>query len=56
MILDAYFVAFPNVKAYMESHRRTRSADAWLHGDAVRSPPADTRSCQNSNFRIRQAG
>ena len=43
VILDAYFVAFPNVKAYME---RTvdRGAHARLHRDAVRSPPADPRA------------
>ena len=42
-ILDAYFEAFPNVKAYME---RTvdRGPRAGLHRDAVRPPPPDPRA------------
>ena len=45
VILDAYFEAFPNVKAYMD---RTvdRGAQAGLHRDAVRAPPADPRAAQ----------
>ena len=45
VILDAYFVAFPNVKAYMD---RTvdRGARARLHRDAVRSPPPDPRAVE----------
>ena len=44
-ILDAYFEAFPNVKAYMD---RTvdRGPQAGLHRDAVRAPPADPRAAQ----------
>ena len=45
VILDAYFEAFPNVKAYMD---RTviEARKRGLHRDAVRSPPADPRAAQ----------
>ncbi len=43
VILDAYFVAFPNVKAVHGPHRH-RGPRARLHRDAVRSPPADPRA------------
>ena len=39
-ILDAYFVAFPSVKAYME-RTVARGARARLHRDAVRPAPSD---------------
>ena len=54
MILDAYFVAFPAVRAYMDAHRG-RGPRARLHRDAVRPAPPDPRA-RSSNFRIRQAG
>ena len=47
VILDAYFVAFPNVKAYMDAHRR-RGPQARLHRDAVRPPPPDPRAAQRA--------
>ncbi|MFZ9629025.1 MAG: DNA polymerase I [Ilumatobacteraceae bacterium] len=53
-ILDAYFVAFPNVKAYMEhtvAEARMRGYTETLFG---RRRPIPELS--NSNFRIRQAG
>lgn len=53
-ILDAYFVAFPNVKAYMErtvAEARARGYTETLFG---RRRPIPELS--NSNFRIRQAG
>jgi DNA polymerase-1 len=53
-ILDAYFVAFPNVKAYMERtviEARMRGYTETLFG---RRRPIPELS--NSNFRIRQAG
>ena len=53
-ILDAYFVAFPNVKAYMEGtvvEARMRGYTETLFG---RRRPIPELS--NSNFRIRQAG
>jgi DNA polymerase-1 len=53
-ILDAYFVAFPNVKAYMEgtvNEARMRGYTETLFG---RRRPIPELS--NSNFRIRQAG
>ncbi len=54
VILDAYFVAFPNVKAYMErtvQEARMRGYTETLFG---RRRPIPELS--NSNFRIRQAG
>jgi len=54
VILDAYFVAFPNVKAYMEStvnEARMRGYTETLFG---RRRPIPELS--NPNFRIRQAG
>jgi DNA polymerase-1 len=54
VILDAYFVAFPNVKAYMErtvEEARMRGYTETLFG---RRRPIPELS--NSNFRIRQAG
>jgi DNA polymerase-1 len=54
VILDAYFVAFPNVKAYMErtvTEARMRGYTETLFG---RRRPIPELS--NSNFRIRQAG
>ena len=54
VILDAYFVAFPNVKAYMEStvkEARERGYTETLFG---RRRPIPELS--NPNFRIRQAG
>ena len=53
-ILDAYFVAFPNVKAYMEGtvvEARMRGYTETLFG---RRRPIPELS--NANFRIRQAG
>jgi DNA polymerase-1 len=53
-ILDAYFAAFPNVKAYMErtvAEARTRGYTETLFGR--RRPIPELTS---SNFRIRQAG
>ena len=54
IILDAYFVAFPNVKAYMEhtvNEARMRGYTETLFG---RRRPIPELS--NPNFRIRQAG
>jgi DNA polymerase-1 len=54
VILDAYFVAFPNVKDYMErtvAEARMRGYTETLFG---RRRPIPELS--NSNFRIRQAG
>lgn len=54
VILDAYFLAFPNVKAYMERtvvEARMRGYTETLFG---RRRPIPELS--NSNFRIRQAG
>lgn len=54
VILDAYFAAFPNVKAYMERtvvEARMRGYTETLFG---RRRPIPELS--NSNFRIRQAG
>jgi DNA polymerase-1 len=54
VILDAYFVAFPNVKQYMERtvvEARMRGYTETLFG---RRRPIPELS--NSNFRIRQAG
>ncbi len=54
VILDAYFVAFPNVKAYMDRtviEARMRGYTETLFG---RRRPIPELS--NSNFRIRQAG
>ncbi|MCB0997846.1 MAG: DNA polymerase I [Acidimicrobiales bacterium] len=54
VILDAYFTAFPNVKAYMErtvQEARMRGYTETLFG---RRRPIPELS--NSNFRIRQAG
>ncbi len=54
MILDAYFEAFPNVKAYMDRtviEARMRGYTETLFG---RRRPIPELS--NSNFRIRQAG
>jgi DNA polymerase-1 len=54
VILDAYFVAFPNVKAYMDrtvAEARTRGYTETLFGRRRPIP-----ELLNSNFRIRQAG
>jgi DNA polymerase-1 len=54
VILDAYFTAFPNVKAYMDrtvNEARERGYTETLFG---RRRPIPELS--NSNFRIRQAG
>src|SRR5204863_242989 len=54
VILDAYFVAFPKVRAYMDStvkEARMRGYTETLFG---RRRPIPELS--NSNFRIRQAG
>ncbi|MGD9996278.1 MAG: DNA polymerase I [Ilumatobacteraceae bacterium] len=54
VILDAYFLAFPNVKAYMERtviEARMRGYTETLFG---RRRPIPELS--NSNFRVRQAG
>ena len=53
-ILDAYFVAFPNVKAYMDStvvEARERGYTETLFGRRRPIP-----ELMNSNFRVRQAG
>jgi DNA polymerase-1 len=53
-ILDAYFVAFPNVKAYMErtvEEARERGYTETLFGRRRPIP-----ELMNSNFRVRQAG
>ena len=44
-ILDAYFEAFPNVKAYMDA-TVSRGPQERLHRDAVRPPPADPRAAR----------
>ena len=44
-ILDAYFEAFPNVKAVHGPHGH-RGAQARLHRDAVRPAPAHPRAVQ----------
>jgi DNA polymerase-1 len=54
VILEAYFVAFPNVKAYMDRtviEARMRGYTETLFG--LRRPIPEL---SNSNFRIRQAG
>jgi DNA polymerase-1 len=54
VILDAYFEAFPNVKAYMDRtviEARTRGYTETLFGRRRPIP-----ELLNSNFRIRQAG
>ncbi|HEY3485879.1 MAG TPA: DNA polymerase, partial [Ilumatobacteraceae bacterium] len=54
VILDAYFEAFPNVKAYMDrtvNEARTRGYTETLFGRRRPIP-----ELLNSNFRIRQAG
>jgi len=53
-ILDAYFVAFPNVQAYMDrtvAEAKTRGYTETLFGRRRRIP-----ELENANFRIRQAG
>lgn len=53
-ILDAYFVAFPNVKAYMDrtvEEARERGYTETLFGRRRPIP-----ELMNSNFRVRQAG
>jgi len=53
-ILDAYFVAFPSVKAYMEAtvaEARTKGYTETLFGRRRQIP-----ELSSSNFRIRQAG
>jgi DNA polymerase-1 len=53
-ILDAYFVAFPNVKAYMDRtvvEARERGYTETLFGRRRPIP-----ELMNSNFRVRQAG
>jgi DNA polymerase-1 len=54
VILDAYFVAFPNVKEYMDStvvEARERGYTETLFGRRRPIP-----ELMNSNFRVRQAG
>ncbi len=54
VILDAYFVAFPNVKAYMDrtvTEARERGYTETLFGRRRPIP-----ELMNSNFRVRQAG
>ena len=54
MILDAYFVAFPSVKAYMEAtvdEARAKGYTETLFGRRRQIP-----ELSSSNFRIRQAG
>jgi DNA polymerase-1 len=54
LILDAYFVAFPNVKAYMDrtvNEARERGYTETLFGRRRPIP-----ELLNSNFRVRQAG
>jgi DNA polymerase-1 len=54
VILDAYFVAFPNVKAYMDRtviEARERGYTETLFGRRRPIP-----ELMNSNFRVRQAG
>ncbi|NND76472.1 MAG: DNA polymerase I [Ilumatobacter sp.] len=54
VILDAYFVAFPNVKAYMDAtvvEARERGYTETLFGRRRPIP-----ELMNSNFRVRQAG
>src|SRR6056297_1305859 len=54
VILDAYFVAFPNVKQYMDStviEARERGYTETLFGRRRPIP-----ELMNSNFRVRQAG
>jgi len=54
VILDAYFVAFPNVKAYMDrtvDEARERGYTETLFGRRRPIP-----ELMNSNFRVRQAG
>jgi len=54
VILDSYFAAFPNVKAYMEStvvEARERGYTETLFGRRRPIP-----ELMNSNFRVRQAG
>jgi DNA polymerase-1 len=53
-ILDAYFVAFPSVKAYMDAtvaEARTKGYTETLFGRRRQIP-----ELSSSNFRIRQAG
>ena len=53
-ILDAYFEAFPTVKAYMDRtvpRPASAATPRRCSGGAARSP-----SCSAGNFRIRQAG
>jgi DNA polymerase-1 len=53
-ILDAYFIAFPNVKAYMErtvAEARERGYTETLFGRRRLIP-----ELSSSNFRVRQAG
>ena len=54
LILDAYFVAFPNVKAYMDhtvAEARERGYTETLFGRRRPIP-----ELMNSNYRVRQAG
>ena len=53
-ILDAYFVAFPNVKAYMEGTVREARERGYTETLFGRRRPIPELS--NPNFRIRQAG
>ena len=53
-ILDAYFVAFPNVQAYMDrtvAEAKTRGYTETLFGRRRRIP-----ELESTNFRVRQAG
>ena len=54
LILDAYFLAFPNVKAYMEATVREARERGYTETLFGRRRPIPELS--NPNFRIRQAG
>src|SRR4029078_64709 len=54
VILDAYFVAFPNVKAYMD--RTVIEARMRGYTETLFSRRRPIPELSNSNFRIRQAG
>jgi DNA polymerase I len=54
VILDAYFVAFPNVKAYMDATVKEARARGYTETLFGRRRPIPELS--NPNFRIRQAG
>ena len=54
VILDAYFIAFPKVRAYMEATVKEARARGYTETLFGRRRPIPELS--NSNFRIRQAG